>query len=164
VAQQHFGRGICSRGPAYQAGLAVAIKISRRSRIGAFVCDPRWSNDQIWSNRSDVWHRRGLSRSPEGAILGPFVARSAGAGFTVVPSIKSTSCLIASRTCIACIITCEKLGLTFAYIQLWSPICTALDGGKVRNDDPIGCSSSFVCTRRWGVGIFPFSPVAPAGV
>jgi len=50
------------------------------------------------------------------AILGPFVARSAGAGFTVVPSIKSTSCLIASRTCIACIITCEKLGLTFAYI------------------------------------------------
>jgi hypothetical protein len=45
-----------------------------------------------------------------------FVARSAGAGFTVVPSIKSTSCLIASRTCIACIITCEKLGLTFAYI------------------------------------------------
>ena len=51
----------------------------------------------------------------------------------------------------------------FAYIRLWSSTCTSLDREKVRNDDVIGCSSSVVCTRWWGLGIFPFPPVMPAG-
>ena len=78
--------------------------------------------------------------------------------------LNSTSCLTDRRTC-----TAKQLAgasgfyLVFPYIQLWSPICTALDGGKKRNDDPIDGSSSVVCTRWWGVGIFSFPRVVPAG-
>ena len=36
-------------------------------------------------------------------------------------------------------------------------------GGEVRNDDPIDCFSSGVCTRWRGVGIFSLARVSPLG-
>jgi hypothetical protein len=55
--------------------------------------------------------------------------------------------------------------LVFAYIQMWSRICTLLDREKGKNVDvnPIDRSSSVVSARRRGVGIFSLARLASVG-
>ena len=36
-------------------------------------------------------------------------------------------------------------------------------GTEVRNDNPIDCSSSVLCTRWWRMGIFSLAQIAPPG-
>ena len=48
-------------------------------------------------------------------------------------------------------------------VRLHSALAPNLHCTGRRNVDPVACASCVVCTRWWGVGIFLFAWVAPAG-